>query len=191
MNTKSFMSLIVATLVLGGSLGGAFIGGIALGKSQAEEVSSNSAPISSTDQPTQGQLDALREQIQLGQFDPENREQFRQQFQGQFGRGGGGGDGFGGGGLTGLIEEILGDIVTVNTSQGPLLANIGPDTTIQLFTEVTLADLLVGMNITVIGRPGEDGTVQAVSIVLAPEGSAGFLGRGSRFGDGPGDQQSP
>ena len=187
MNTKSFMSLIVATLVLGGSLGGAFIGGIALGKSQEEEVSSNSAPVSSTDQPTQGQLDAFREQMQSGQFDPENREQF----QGQFGRGGGGGDGFGDGGLTGLIEEILGDIVTVNTSQGPLLAYIGPDTTIQLFTEVTLADLLVGMNITVIGRPGEDGTVQAVSIVLAPEGSAGFLGRGSRFGNGPGDQQSP
>ena len=89
MNTKSFMSLIVATLVLGGSLGGAFIGGIALGKSQEEEVSSNSAPVSSTDQPTQGQLDAFREQMQSGQFDPENREQFRQQFQGQFGRGGG------------------------------------------------------------------------------------------------------
>ena len=192
MNTKSFVALIVAVLVLGGSLGGAFVGGIALGKSQAEETTSNIAPLSSTDQQdqtTQEQLDALRERIQSGEFNPENRDQFREQF-GQFGRGGGGG-GFGGGGLTGLIEEILGDIVTVNTAQGPLLASIGPDTTIQLFTEGTLADLLVGMNVTVIGQPGEDGTVQAVSIVMVPEGGTGFLGRGSFFGDGSGDQQTP
>jgi hypothetical protein len=190
MNTKSFVSLIVAVLVLGGSLGGAFVGGIALGKSQAEAATPSIAPLSATDQQdqtTQEQLDDLRQRIQSGEFNP---DQFRQQFQGQFGRGGGGG-GFGGGGLTGPIEEILGDTVTVNTSQGPLLASIGPDTTIQLFTEGTLADLLVGMNVTVIGQPGEDGTVQATSIVLVPEDGTGFFGRERFPGDGSGGQQSP
>jgi hypothetical protein len=70
--------------------------------------------------------------------------------------------------------------VTVNTAQGPLLASIGSDTTIKLFTDGTLADLLVGMNVTVIGQPSEEGTVEAVSVVLVPEGSQGLPGRGFR-----------
>lgn len=179
MNSKSFIPLLIGVLVLGGSLGGAFVGGMALGKSQAE-ASSNSAPLSSTDQQPgqtdQERLDALLQQIQSGEVDPSTRDQFQQQFQGQFG-----GGGFSGGGLTGPIEGIEGTTVTVNTPQGPLQASIGPDTTIRLFTEGALADLLVGMNVTITGQPGEDGTVQAVSVILVPEGSTGFFG-GGRLG---------
>jgi hypothetical protein len=83
-------------------------------------------------------------------------------------------------------------MVTVNTPQGSLQASIGADSAIQLFTDGTLADLLVGMRVTVIGQPGEDGTVQATSIVLVPEGSTDFLGGGSFFRDRlGGDQDSP
>lgn len=198
MNTKSFVPLLIAVLVLGGSLGGAFVGGIALGKSQTEGTPSSGAPLSSTDstsrqtdQLSQEQLDEIRQRIQSGEFDPGARDQLRQQFQGQFDRGAGPG-GFSGGGLTGTIEEIQGNTVTVNTPRGPLQASIGADTTIQVFTDGTLADLLIGMRVTVIGQPGEDGTVQATSIVLVPEGSTGFLGGDSFFRDRlGGDQDSP
>ncbi|MCZ6535671.1 MAG: hypothetical protein O6914_06840, partial [Chloroflexi bacterium] len=72
MNTKSFVTLMIAILVLGGSLGGAFVGGIALGKNQEDDVALNSASTqlpSGTDQQasgqlTQEQLDQFRQQIQ-------------------------------------------------------------------------------------------------------------------------------
>lgn len=185
MNTKSFVTLVIAILVLGGSLGGAFVGGIALGKNQEDDVALNSASTqlpSGTDQQasgqlTQEQLDQFRQQIQSGEFDPENRDQLRQQFQDQFGQGGPDGLGFGGaGGLTGTIEGIEGDTITINTAQGPLLATIGADTTIQIFVEGTLTDLENGIQVTVRGQRGEDGTVEATSITVTPEGLGGLFG---------------
>lgn len=185
MNTKSFVTLVIAILVLGGSLGGAFVGGIALGKNQEDDVALNSASTqlpSGTDQQalgqlTQEQLDQFRQQIQSGEFDPENRDQFRRQFQDQFGQGGPGGLGFGGaGGLTGTIEGIEGDTITINTAQGPLLATISTDTTIQIITEGTLTDLENGTQVTVRGQRGEDGTVEATSIIITPEGLGGLFG---------------
>ena len=185
MNTKSFLTLVIAVLVLGGSLGGAFVGGIALGKNQEDDVTLNSASTqlpSGTDQQasgqlTQGQLDQFRQQIQSGEFDPENRDQLRRQFQDQFGQGGPGGLGFGGaGGLTGTIEGIEGDTITINTAQGPLLATISTDTTIQIFVEGTLTDLENGTQVTVRGQRREDGTVEATSITVTPEGLGGLFG---------------
>ena len=185
MNTKSFLTLVIAVLVLGGSLGGAFVGGIALGKNQEDDVTLNSASTqlpSGTDQQasgqlTQGQLDQFRQQIQSGEFDPENRDQLRRQFQDQFGQGGPGGLGFGGaGGLTGTIEGIAGATITINTAQGPLLPTISTDTTIQIFVEGTLTDLENGTQVTVRGQRREDGTVEATSITVTPEGLGGLFG---------------
>ena len=185
MNTKSFVTLVIAILVLGGSLGGAFVGGIALGKNQEDDVTLNSASTqlpSGTDQQasgqlTQEQLDQFRQQIQSGEFDPENRDQFRRQFQDQFGQGGPGDLGFGGtGGLTGTIEGIEGDTITINTAQGPLQATISTDTTIQIFAEGTLTDLENGDQVTVRGQRREDGTVEATSITVTPEGLGGLFG---------------
>ena len=175
MNTKAFVLLLVGVLVLGGSLGGAFAGGVALGKSQGEETAQNSLPTQT--QPSPGQ--------QLpGQLSPEQLEQLRQQFQsGQFGQGSGR-PGFGGrGGLTGTIEQIDGNTVIINTPQGPLQATIGVDTDIQMFAEGTLADLQAGLRVTVTGVPGEDGTVEAGSILITPEGTGDFLGGGFFSGD--------
>jgi len=185
MNTKSFVTLVIAILVLGGSLGGAFVSGIALGKNQEDDVTLNSASTqlpSGTDQQasgqlTQEQLDQFRQQIQSGEFDPENRDQFRRQFQDQFGQGGPGDLGFGGaGGLTGTIEGIEGDTITINTAQGPLQATISTDTTIQIFAEGTLTDLENGDQVTVRGQRREDGTVEATSITVTPEGLGGLFG---------------
>jgi len=166
MNTKAFMLLLVGVLLLGGSIGGAFAGGIALGKSQGEETA-QSTSTSGTTSGIGGQFGGELSQQQL--------DQLRQQFQGTsipgqtlIGRGG----------LAGTIESVEGNTVTVNTAQGPLQATIGADTTIQTFAEGTLADLQPGLQVTVTGQQAQDGTVQATSILITPEGAIGFPGEG-------------
>ena len=196
MNTKAFLVLLVAVLVLGGGIGGAFAGGMALGKSQGEEDSQSTLPAPSTptsgqqfsDQSNQDQLSQLRQRFQSGQLSEQDRAQLLQQFQGQFGQD------FGGrGGLTGTIEKIEGSTMTVNTPQGQLQATIAEETTIQRFAEGTLADLLTGVRVTVIGQRGEDGTVEARSILIIPVGEDGFFGGGFFSGDRPqpGQRQRP
>ena len=67
------------------------------------------------------------------------------QFEGQFG-GTGGGRGFGArGGLSGIIETTEGDALTINAPRGPLQETVGPETTIQIFADATLADLEAGI----------------------------------------------
>ncbi|MCZ6891091.1 MAG: hypothetical protein O7F09_01070 [Chloroflexi bacterium] len=183
MNSKAFVLLVVAILVLGGGLGGAFAGGVVVGKGQNEETSIDSLPQAPSNQ-TQTPFDP-------SQLSQEELDQLREQFQGQ--RPGGGGTGFGGtgfgdtgfggrGGLTGTIEGIEGSVVTVNTSQGPLLATVGDDTTIHMTVQGSLEDLEPGVQVTVVGQRGEDGTVQAVTIIILPEDGGLFGGR--QFGGG-------
>jgi hypothetical protein len=147
------------------------------------------------DQFTPEDLAQLREQLQSGEIDPETLEQLRQQFQDRSGQGFGGrgfGDrGFTGqqgfrdqSGLTGTIEGIEGNTVTVNTSQGPLQVTVGEDTVIQRFAEAASTDLQEGKQITVFGQSGEDGTVEASFILITPEGAGGFFGGGFFGGDG-------
>ena len=193
MSTKAFMTLLIAVVLLGAGLGGAFAGGIALGKSQGDGETPST--VLSTTPPGSGQqapsdtgvqsLDQLRQRLQSGEITQEELAEFRQQFQGQggsaaggggFAGGGGlfGGRGGGGGGLVGTIEKVEGNVVTVTTQQGPLIATIGTDSTIQVFAEGTLDDIQAGASVTIIGQPGEDGTVNAVSITINPEGTLGF-----------------
>ena len=176
MNTKAFMLLLVGVLVLGGSIGGAFAGGIALGKSQGETQAQTTPPTQPGSQSSQQQFDELRQQMQSGQLSQEQLDQFRQQMQGQLGQGAGGMGFAGRGGLTGTIEKIEGSTLTVNTAQGPLQATIGADTTIQMFSQGALADLETGIQVTVTGQRAEDGTVEATSVLIAPEGVGGLPG---------------
>ena len=214
--TKPFILILAITIILGGSIGGAFVGGIAVGKNQGEDtVTPVSAATGGQDsQINQARLglpdrDRLRQRIQSGDLSQQDIEQLRQSFasgdlsqeelarlregftsggtgqpdlgqaprQGQGGAfGGAGGRGFAG--RTGAIEQVEGNTLTVSTEEGTLQAIIGADTTIQLFTEATLAELTEGMRVTVVGQPGEDGTVQALSIIVVPEGQEGLFGGG-------------
>ena len=214
--TKPFILILAITIILGGSIGGAFVGGIAVGKNQGEDtVTPVSAATGGQDsQINQAGLglpdrDQLRQRIQSGDLSQQDIEQLRQSFasgdlsqeelarlregftsggtgqpdlgkaprQGQGGAfGGAGGRGFAG--RTGAIEQVEGNTLTVSTEGGTLQAIIGADTTIQLFTEATLAELTEGMRVTVVGQPGEDGTVQALSIIVVPEGQEGLFGGG-------------
>ncbi len=82
------------------------------------------------------------------------------------------------GGMTGVIEKLDGNIVTINTSQGPLSATLGMETTIRRFTEGTPSDLQPGMRVTLVGQSGKDGIVEARSVLLNPDDAAGFFNTG-------------
>ena len=212
MNSKAFVTLLVAVLILGGALGGAFAGGVALGKNGGEEAPQSNLPGTSSPpggqqaqgQPDQGQLGLLRQRIQSGEISEEELAQLREQLQGQGGQagqggpggpggpGGLGGGGFAGrGGLTGTIESVGDGTLTINTPQGPLQATIGADTTIQVFAQGSVTDLETGVRVTVTGQRGDDGSVQAATIIVVPEGAEGFLGGGLPGGRGlPGRGQA-
>ena len=171
------------------------------GQSRQEETTSTSTraepPLTSGQQPRGQQLDQeelaeLRQRIQSGEVSQEQLAQLREQFQGRSGQGRGGDiQGFpGGGGLTGTIESVEGNVVTLNTPQGPAQASVVDGTSIQVFIEGTLEDIRTGIRATVIGQRGEDGRVVASSISILPEGSQDFLGGRltGQFGQGPGGQ---
>lgn len=179
MSTKALLPMVAVAVALAVIAGGAFAGGIALGKSQASDAAEATAAADT--QPTGGtgalDLDALRQQFGSGDFDPDAFAQLREQLGGGFGGGGGGG-----GGLFGTIESIEGDTLTINTQRGPLQADVGPETTILIFADGTLADLEPGMQVSVISERAADGSVIATSITLRPEGAGGF--GGGFFGGG-------
>ena len=141
--TKSFIWLLAITVVLGVVIGGAFSGGIALGKTQGGETAFAHEP------------------------DP-----FRQQSQGQFGQGD----------LTGVIEKVAGNAVTINTIRGSSLATLEVDTTIWQFAEGVPEDLKPGMQITVVGQGEPDGTIIARSVLLNPADAYSFFDRGHLSG---------
>ncbi len=64
------------------------------------------------------------------------------------------------------------------------ITTVGPETTIQKTTEISLEDLIEGMRLTVSGERGEDGTVEATTIFVQPEGAGSFAGGGFRGGFG-------
>jgi hypothetical protein len=196
MNTKDFSVLLVFVLVVGRGLGGAFAGGVALGKSQADdiEVRGSSAPLpfsplqapsgqsgqQATDQVrqqfgscqvSQEDREQLRQRFQSGEINPEDLDRLRQQFAGQFGQG------FPGGGeLTGIIEKVEGNTLTVDTPQGTRQATFNNETVVQKFAAGDPEDLQAGVRVTLIGQPGEDGIVEARSILITPTGADGFGG---------------
>ena len=185
MNTKAVLPLVAVVVALAVIAGGAFAGGIALGKSQANDAAEATAAADTQQTGETGalDLDALRQQFQSGDLDPDALAQLREQFGGGFG-GGGGGQRFGGGGgdgLFGTIETIEGDTLTINTQRGPLQADVGPETTILIFADGSLADLEPGMQVTVVSERAADGSVVATSVTVRPAGGGfggGFLGGG-------------
>ena len=138
MSTKAFLIMLIGTLVLGGVVGGAFVGGMALGESRAEASGETNdslqLPGGFKDQLTQEQID-----------------QMKKQFLDQDGQTTDGGEVAGRAGLTGVIQQLDGDTLTINTPKGPLQVAIGEDTTIQKTMEGTPGDLQEGVTVTVVG----------------------------------------
>ena len=183
MGTKAFLALIAGAILLGASLGGAFAAGVAVGRSQDN---GQSATETSTDNPafTPPSAPAFAPAGAQGELTPEQLQQFQQQIGQRFGEGGAfplGGAGLAARALTGDIESIDGNVITVNTPQGPLQATLNEETGIQLFSEGALEDLEVGQQVVISGERNEEGVMEAASVTVTPEGD---LFGGGLFGAG-------
>ena len=118
-------------------------------------------------------LAQLRERTGSGDANPEDLAQNRQQFEGRFG--GGPGAGFGGG-VTGTVDTVDGNLVTVDTADGPKIVIIGQETVIQKSTTGTLDDLQQGVRVAVFGSTEDEEGAEARFVVLIPEGAGGPFG---------------
>ena len=188
MNPRQFIALAIAVVVFGGGLGASFAGGVAVGRNQAESTAAASpmqpiiapgaaqtvpsAPLQAGGEPTQEDLELLRRQ--LGQLGP------------------GGFTGANGAGpqltqgLTGTVESLEGDVVSITTAQGTVQARIGDDTTIQRLVTVDAAGLESGLQVTVAGQRAPDGALEADTIFVIPEDGFGSLFGGGGLAGQPG-----
>ena len=238
--SKSFLFLLVLVIILGASLGGAFVGGVVLGRNQPEDAGGGLSP----------RLGAAG-QFPGGGQDAGQTGQGRRGQRGNSGEAGaiGGGAGAGGGvaveqvsqeaapadtpagaaatgnsapggspaslgdspgnssgdssgdagsagpsgrgGLNGTAQRLEGNVLTVVTPQGERQVMLADDTQIQQVTSASLEELSHGATVRVVGQPGDDGVLQARTIIIIPEGAASLfeVGAGARRGNrqrGPG-----
>ena len=200
---KVFSLFLMVALILGGSLGGAFAGGVALGKTQSEEPSGAQRAGNFS----QGQADRSQGREQrarpggqrqrggqgagpeggaqrAGQGGPDSSghrvdDDGSQRFEGpRDGAEGGERRGRGGrDGVGGAIESIDGNTLTITTPRGPVTVNTYEETTVRKIVDGTMEDLTQGVQIRVTGARDEEGTVKATSITRVPEGAQEVFGR--------------
>ena len=240
--TKSFLILLVLVLILGVGLGGSFVGGVALGRSQQAESNDSLSPrLGSGDQlrgggpgadgPGQGRRgqqgnarnngeaggqaaaspDTTDENARNAAGRPASappdgadrgaqsvRRKIRRKIRRTVRRtvrrsstGNADAPGPGsragsppGGGLTGTIQQLDGGALTVTTSQGEAQVTVAGSTTIHQVVPATGEDLSAGETVRVIGQRGDDGTIEAQSIIIIPEGAANLFSAGGRRGEG-------
>ena len=226
--SKSFLFLLVLVIILGASLGGAFVGGVVLGRNQPEDAGGGLSPrLGAVGQFPGGGQDA-------GQTGQDRRGQ-----RGNSGEADGGGGGAGAGvpveqvsqeaapagtpagvaatgnsapagspaslgdspgnssgdagsagpsgrgGLNGTAQRLEGNVLTVVTPQGERQVMLADDTQIQQVTSASLEELSHGATVRVVGQPGDDGVLQARTIIIIPEGAASLfeVGAGARRGN--------
>lgn len=193
---KSFLLLLVTVAILGAALGGAFVGGVVYGRSQA--ANANMLPPGleggfAGGGPSVGVPEgAVAGPGGVGFVAPPGVE-------GGFpgdgaGNGGNLGLGSGRGGMTGVVAEVDGNNLSLTTPQGNTLVTLTADTAISRLAPADRAELTAGITARLTGRPNADGGIfQARSVVIIPEGTANpFEGGGGnsnrRGGRGEGGQ---
>lgn len=208
--SKPFIVLLSIALALGIGLGGAFAGGVALGKSSGTEPQANSigGPAGNFSQQS-GQFGQAAGNFsqQSGQFGQGPGGQFQRRSgqeheegsvtQGELTQGSHPGDGStqdfgqnfeGRNPVSGTIESIDGESIIIKTSHGETTVSVTEDTTINKIAKVSIGELQVGDQVTVIGPVDESGNIAAATIMINPEGLGGSFGggqfrqRGSRRG---------
>jgi len=164
MGSKAFLLLLISALILGGGLGGAFVGGIALGKSQAQEQQPASNNSSGKALGGLGN-NFIRGTPGLG-FSALN-------------------------GAFGTVEKVEGNTLTITTSQGPVTVNLTEDTSIRVTSQAAPEDLKPGMQVAVVGDRKEDGSLNARTIQAGEGGiDMGVLGRGQPIGPAGSQERS-
>ena len=196
MSIKGFLLLMVTVVVIGGSIGGAFSGGLALGRGQNGELPPETAVLQQIagGQSFSGGLPGgqLSGATPDGQgFRTEGQAQTGQDAPSGFGGGAfGGRDGFGGGIsrsiLNGTVGAVDGNLFTVTTDSGETQVNLGDDSTIQLYESGSVGDLSPGDRVLVIasGDVESGAPVDAASVIVNPPEGAGLFGAGG-FGGRP------
>ena len=232
--TKSFLILLVLVLILGVGLGGSFVGGVALGRSQQAESNDSLSPHLGTgdqlrgggpgaDGPGQGRRgqqgntrnngeaggraaappDTTNENAQNASARPASAPPVGADRGAQVSSSEDSPDGSPGstdnadapepgsrassptgGGLTGTIQQLDGSALTVTSPQGEAQVTVAGSTTIQQVVPATAEDLNAGETVWVIGQRGDDGTIEAQSIIIIPEGAANLFSAGGRRGAG-------
>ncbi len=143
MKTKSFVALLAVAVILGIIIGGALAGGIAIGKSQ-------------------GKSEARQElQSQTGGYSSLPSGQGNFQLPGSSS-----GIPSGIGATVGTVEKVEGSLITLKTSTGTVLVNIGNSTSIQKTVEGSLQDISPGQNIAVSGNKNANGSIDARNIAI-------------------------
>ena len=200
MSTKGFLLLLATVIVIGGSIGGAFSGGLALGRSQNDDADPIAALL---DQRFGGG------QLQGGQFGgllSEGNGGGSGEFSGQPSPSGEGESGITprGPGQSGLATSVSRDIFngTVSSLEGNLLTvtagdaenqvDLSGNVVVQLFGLGTSEDISQGDRVLVIasGDISSGEPVDAISVTVTPPesggafGGGGFAGRGGLGGAG-------
>ena len=192
MNAKPFIFAMASVLILGIIIGGAFIGGVALGRAQAEseepEMSFIQAPSAQGGvaaaggggELSQAQIQELRQRAQSGEITPEEIQQIRAQTAQTGGVVGGEvlttSQADAGGRTMGTVKSVEDGVLTVETFQGTIQVNVDSDTTVQGLTEVALSDVEVDSTAVVVGESTESGELDASSVIVLPEGILGAGG---------------
>jgi len=180
MTTKTFLLALFGLLLFGGGLGGSFVAGLVVGKNQEAQVAPMVLPsLQTSTAPGNNGPDFanLMQGARSGELTEDQLTTMREQFQSRFGGTGAPGQARGWGGLgsrspalTGTVTDVNGNVLTLNTTQGDLLVSVGKDVTISQTVEVGIEDLPDGTRITVIGEPGDNGIITAITIQVIPEG---------------------
>ena len=205
MNAKGFLLLVITVVVIGGSVGGAFAGGLALGRSQNDHTASESALLQQLpggfQLPSGVSASDLQERLsqrggfQGGQFGGatggpglivEDGPVAGEDAQTRFGGGDIGGRGGFGGVLIGTVGTVDGNSFTVNTETGETAVNLGDDSTITRFETGTANDLSPGDRVVVVtsGDVESGELVEVTSVIINPPEGGGILGGGG-FGGRP------
>ena len=214
MNAKPFTFAIAAVLILGIGLGGSFVAGVALGRTQVEPEQQISFPIApsaqarteeaaQSGQVDEAQLQQFRQRVQSGQATEEEMRRFRAQFQSSAATGevpnaaagamtstpggtaAGIGPGRGGlgalfrgtdGGTFGTVKSVEGDVLTIETLEGPVPVNVTAGSKLWGMSNVALAEFTVDATVVVTGARTESGEIVATSVVEMPAELLGPIG---------------
>ena len=185
MNARPFIFAVAAVVIMGIIIGGAFIAGVALGRTQAEpepQMSFIQAPSAqgglaaggAGGEMSQAQIQELRQRAQSGEITPEEIQQIRAQTAQTGGVVGGevltAAQADAGGRTIGTVKSVEDGVLTVETFQGTVQVNVGSDTKIQGLTEVPLSGVEVDSTAVIVGESTESGEFDASSVTVLPEG---------------------
>jgi hypothetical protein len=201
MNTKGFLLLLVTVIAIGGSIGGAFAGGLALGRSQNDDADSVESLLQQRfggaiqggqfGGATGGQL--LEGGALTGQDAPSSLGEatITPRGPGRFGAGTGTGETFTRDVFNGTVTSLEGNILTVAAGEEQNEVDLSENASIQFFGTGTVDDISQGDRVLVIvsGDTTTGGPVDAVSVIVnPPEGGGAFGGGGGGFAGrgGPG-----